>query len=358
MSDKSFTMGGSAAGSLGGGIGGGLDGGMGGAAGGGMGYGSAPRPAPAGQPAPTFGGPPEPATGAGAAAPVMDVSTQSFMADVIDASRSVPVIVDFWAPWCGPCRTLGPVIERVVAEQKGRVRLAKMDIEQHPEIAGQMGIQSIPAVVAFVDGRPADAFMGAQPEAEVRRFVEKLASANPTPADMEAGAMLEAARALEANEDFAGAAQAYGQMAQMDPDDAEALAGLGRCYMAAGQPDTARAMLDQLPDEMKAKDPLAALAKALDLADEAAELGDTADLAAKVEANPNDHQTRYDYALALNGAGRREDAARELLSIVRADREWQEDGARAKLLELFEAWGPKERATLVGRRGLSSLLFS
>ena len=355
MSDKSFSMGGSAAGSFGG------------AAGtGGMNYGTQPQPQAQPQaPRPSFGGPPEPAIpaggmpgGAGQAPAVIDVTTQSFMADVIEASRARPVIVDFWAPWCGPCRTLGPVIERVVAEQKGRVQLAKMDIEQHPEIAGQMGIQSIPAVVAFVDGRPADAFMGAQPESEVRRFVEKLAQANPTPADLETGAMLEAAKALEANGDHAGAAQAYGQMAQMNPDDAEALAGLGRCYMAAGQADTARAMLDQLPDDLKAKDPLAALAKSLELQEEAADLGDVTELAAKVEANPNDHQARYDYALALNGAGRREDAARELLAIVRADREWQEDGARAKLLELFEAWGPKDRATLVGRRGLSSLLFS
>ena len=322
--------------------------------GGGMGGGYAPQPEPP-RPSLDLGGPPQPATPAGGA---IDVTTQSFMADVIEASRTRPVIVDFWAPWCGPCRTLGPVIERVVAEQKGRVTLAKMDIEQHPEIAGQMGIQSIPAVVAFVDGRPADAFMGAQPEAEVRRFVEKLASANPTPADLEVGAMLEAAKALEANGDHAGAAQAYAQMAQADPDDAEALAGLGRCYVAAGQADTARAMLDQLPAELLAKDPLAALVKSLELAQEAADLGDTAELAARVQANPHDHQARYDHALALNAAGRREEAARELLAIVRADREWNEDGARAKLLELFEAWGPKERATLIGRRGLSSLLFS
>lgn len=288
----------------------------------------------------------------------METLTLDFERDVVAPSHHRPVLVDFWAPWCGPCRTLGPVIERVVAEQKGRVTLAKMDIEQHPEIAGQMGIQSIPAVVAFVDGRPADAFMGAQPEAEVRRFVERLAQANPSPADLEVGAMLEAAQALEANGDHAGAAQAYAQMAQANPDDAEALAGLGRCYVAAGEADTARAMLEQLPPDLRTKEPLAALEKSLELAKEAAQLGEIGPLAARVEADPNDHQARYDYAIALNAAGRREEAARELLAIVRADREWNEDGARAKLLELFEAWGPKERATLVGRRGLSSLLFS
>ena len=317
------------------------------------------QPAPAQSPTPgatlDLGG------GAPAGPTSIDVTTATFMADVIEASRTRPVVVDFWAPWCGPCRTLGPVIEKVVAEQKGKVLLAKMDIDQSPEIAGQMGIQSIPAVVAFVNGQPADAFMGARPEGEVRRFVEKLAEGNRSPEESQMAAqveaMLEAARAMEANGDHAGAAEAYGRLAQVNPDDAEALAGLGRCYLAAGQPDTARQLLGQLPEDLASKEPLVALARSLDLADEAAEVGEVAELKAKVDASPDDHQARFDYAVALNGKGRREEAAEQLLHIVKADREWNEDGARAKLVELFEAWGPKDPATMAGRRGLSSVLF-
>ena len=301
-----------------------------------------------------FGGDPTPAP----AAAVKDVSTQSFMADVVDASRERPVIVDFWAPWCGPCKTLGPVIERVVAEQKGKVTLAKMDIEQHPEIAGQMGIQSIPAVVAFVNGQPADAFMGAQPEAQVRAFVERLAKQVSTPEEDATQQVLDAAAAMEAAGDHAGAAQAYGQLAQMDPTNLHALAGLGRVYVAAGQLAHARQLLDTVPPEEQAREPMAAFRLALEQAEQAESLGDVGELKARVDANPDDHQARFDYAVALNGRGRREEAAEELLHIVRRDREWNDDGARKQLVEFFEAWGFKDPASQLGRRGLSSILFS
>ena len=293
-----------------------------------------------------------------ASAAIKDVTTQSFMADVVDASRDRPVIVDFWAPWCGPCKTLGPVIERVVADQKGKVTLAKMDIEKYPEIAGQMGIQSIPAVVAFVNGQPADAFMGAQPEAQVRAFVEKLASTVSTPEEDATAQMLEAAKAMEANGDLAGAMDAFGRLAQANPGDLDALAGLGRVYVAAGELATARQLLDTLPPDVQAQEPVTAFRLLLEQAEQAEALGDTGELLAAVEANPDDHQARFDYAVALNGRGEREEAARQLLHIVRTDREWNDDGARKQLVEFFEAWGFKDPASQLGRRGLSSILFS
>ena len=293
-----------------------------------------------------------------APAVVKDVTTQSFMADVIETSNEVPVLVDFWAPWCGPCKQLGPVIERVVAEQKGRVVLAKMDTEAHPQIAAQMGIQSIPAVVAFVDGRPADAFMGNQPETQVRAFVEKVATMKTSPAEEEAAMMLEAARAMEANGDLGGAMEGFGRLAQMNPDDAEALAGLGRVYVAAGEIDHARALLEQLPDDLRSKEPLAALETQLNLAAEADDVGELDDLRTAVETSPDDPQARIDYAVALNAANRREDAAEQLVEAFRRDREWNEGAAKAKLLEFFEAWGFKDPATVQGRRKLSSVMFS
>ena len=327
MSDKSFSMGGSMS--------------MGGAA--------APL---------DLGGTPAPAAAPAGGSVVKDVTTQSFMADVVDASRDRPVIVDFWAPWCGPCKTLGPVIERVVADQGGKVTLAKMDIEKYPEIAGQMGIQSIPAVVAFVNGQPADAFMGAQPEAQVRAFVEKLASQVTTPEEDASAQMLEAAKAMEANGDLAGAMNAFGRLAQANPGDLDALAGLGRIYVASGELSTARQLLDTIPADVQTGEPVAAFRLMLEQAEQAEALGDTGELKAKVDANPDDHQARFDYAVALNGRGQREEAAKELLHIVRADREWNDDGARKQLVEFFEAWGFKDPASQLGRRGLSSILFS
>lgn len=289
---------------------------------------------------------------------VKDVTTQTFMSDVIEASRDKPVIVDFWAPWCGPCKQLGPIIERVVREAKGAVALAKMDIEQYPDIAGQMGIQSIPAVVAFIDGRPADAFMGAKPESEVKAFVDKVASKKPTPEAQGLAQALEEADRRLAESDHGGAAELFGAVLGQDPGNLDALAGMGHCYLAVGEADMARQMVESLSEDQRKSDPITALAKALDLQDQAADLGDLQPLADAVAADPGDHQARYDYAIALNGAGKREDAADQLLAIVKADRKWNDDGARAQLVEFFEAWGHADPATVSARRTLSSILFS
>lgn len=301
------------------------------------------------------GAPPPAATPGGS---VKDVTTQSFVADVIEASRNGPVVVDFWAPWCGPCKQLGPIIEKVVAEAKGAVTLCKMDIEKYPDVAGQMGIQSIPAVVAFVDGRPADAFMGAKPEQEVRAFIDKLAAANPTPEMADMSAALEEADRLAGEKDYAGAADLYGGVLAREPGNLDALTGLGQCYLAVGETAQAQALVDSVPPEHHEKPPLQSLVKALQLAAQADELGDVSTLAAASQADPKNHQARFDYAVALAAHGKKEEAVEQLIEIVKVDRTWNEDGARAQLVEFFEAWGNADPATVSGRRQLSSVLFS
>lgn len=289
---------------------------------------------------------------------VKDVTTESFMADVIEASRSNPVVVDFWAPWCGPCKQLGPTIEKVAGETKG-VTLCKMDVEKYPEVSGQMGIQSIPAVVAFVDGRPADAFMGAKPESEVRRFFEKIATnVKPDAQEQDIAAAMEQASQLMADGDHGTAAEIFGAVLAREPGNIDAFAGLGQCYIAVGEVDMAQMLIDKIPEEHRDRGPLVALMKAIELARQASELGGLLELAAAVEANPGDHQARLDYALALNAEGERESAAEQLVAIVRVDRAWKDDGARTQLLEFFEAWGNMDPATISGRRALSSILFS
>ncbi len=289
---------------------------------------------------------------------VKDVTNESFMSDVIEASRSNPVVVDFWAPWCGPCKQLGPIIEKVAAETKG-VALCKMDIEQYPEISNQMGIQSIPAVVAFVDGRPADAFMGAKPEGEVRRFFEKIAGkVKPDAEAQDMAAAMEQANQLMVDGDHGTAAEVFSAILAREPGNIDAFAGMGQCYIAVGEIDMAQMLVDKIPEEHRDKGPLIALIKSIELARQASDLGGLAELAAAVEANPNDHQARLDYAVALNAEGEREAATEQLITIVRADRTWQDDGARTQLLEFFEAWGNMDPATVSGRRALSSILFS
>ncbi|MEP4030286.1 thioredoxin [Roseibium polysiphoniae] len=286
---------------------------------------------------------------------VFDVTTQNFMQDVMEASRSQPILVDFWAPWCGPCKQLTPVIEGAVKAAGGAVRLAKMNIDDHPEIAGQLGIQSIPAVIAFKDGQPVDGFMGAKSDSEVKAFIEKLGGQAPV---SQTEAFLEQAAGLLEAKDFGQAAQLFGAVMQMEPDNVQAICGLAQCYLGADETERAAQALEMVPED-KQDDPGYVAAKAaLELAEQAKALGDLAELQARIDKDPLDLQARFDLALGLNGKGDKNGAVDQLIEIVRRDREWNEDGARKQLLQFFEAWGFKEPASAYGRRKLSAVLFS
>lgn len=286
---------------------------------------------------------------------IKDTTTQGFRQDVVAESMNQPVLVDFWAPWCGPCKQLTPILEKVIKDAGGKVKLVKMNIDEHPAIPGQLGIQSIPAVIAFQRGQPIDGFMGALPESQVKSFIEKLVG------PMGPGATEELiAAAQEATEagDAAGASELYANVLQLEPENVTALAGLARLHLDVGDIEGAKGILASAP-EAKAVDPaLATVRAAIELAEQAASLGDTAELEAKVAANPKDHQARFDLALALNARDRREEAVDHLIAIIKADRAWNDDGARKQLLQLFEAWGPMDENSVAGRRKLSTLLFS
>jgi putative thioredoxin len=295
----------------------------------------------------------------GAAAPDADVvkdgSDQGFMADVIEASRGRPVIVDFWAPWCGPCRTLGPPLEKAVRGAGGKVRLVKINIDENPGVAGQLGVRSIPAVYAFDQGRPVDGFMGAIPESQIKLFVERLAGADMT-AEIEP-LLEQAAESLKLG-DIGGAAQAFTSVLQLDQSNTKALAGMARIALNAGDPEQAREILDMAPPE-KANDPdIAGVRTALDFAANAGSAADNGELGAKVAANPNDLQARYDLAEALSARGDFEGASEQLLAIIERNRDWNEGAARTQLLKIFEAAGLASDVAKQGRRKLSAILFS
>ncbi|MBM6593821.1 thioredoxin [Microvirga pudoricolor] len=286
---------------------------------------------------------------------VKDTTTAGFRQDVMAESMKQPVLVDFWAPWCGPCKQLTPILEKAVREAGGKVKLVKMNIDEHPQIAGQLGVQSIPAVFAFQRGQPVDGFMGALPESGVKSFIERLVGPlGPSAAEE----LLAEADALVTAGDIGGAAELYAAVLAQDPENAAALAALVKLHVDLGDLEGAKRFLAMAPDS-KAGDPAIVGARAaIELAEQAGSLGDLADLQRRVEADPGDHQARFDLAVGLNAGGKRQEAAGQLLEIVRRDRNWNEDGARKQLLQFFEAWGPMDDATVAGRRRLSSILFA
>ncbi|BCG69830.1 thioredoxin [Mesorhizobium sp. 113-1-2] len=287
---------------------------------------------------------------------IKDTTTAAFAADVIQESRRQPVLVDFWAPWCGPCKQLTPQLEKAVRAAGGKVKLVKMNIDDHPSIAGQLGIQSIPAVIAFKDGQPVDGFMGAIPESQIAEFITKVGGkGNGAPAVAEA--LAAAAEAREAG-DMQTAADIFDAILAQAPETIEAIAGLGDLLFEAGDTEGAEALLATAPEAKKDAPPLAAVRAKMALAAQAAELGNPAEFERRLAENPKDHQARFDLAMIQNARGERTAAADNLLAVIKADRGWNEDGARTQLLQFFEAWGMTDEATLAARRKLSALLFS
>src|SRR5882672_346177 len=304
-------------------------------------------------------------TGTAAAAPgtpnggalIKDSSLATFAADVLDASMNVPVIVDFWAPWCGPCKQLGPILEKIVRAANGAVRMVKVNIDENPQIAQQMRIQSIPAVYAFKDGRPVDGFVGAQPESQVKQFVQRLGGGKGGPSPVEE-AMAMAKEALQSG-DHKTAGALYAQVLQRDPANPEALAGNIRAMIARGDLGKARQALGRAPKESAAHAEITAARSALELAEQAQKaMAGASKLRARLATNPDDHEARFELATALFGSGSREAAIDELLSLFKRDREWNEQAARKQLVKFFEVMGPTDPLTLSGRRRLSSVMFS
>lgn len=289
---------------------------------------------------------------------IKDTTTADFQNDVIAESRNQPVLIDFWAPWCGPCKQLTPILEAAVTKAGGKVKLVKMNIDDHPAIPGQMGVQSIPAVLAFVNGQPVDGFMGAQPESQVAAFIDKVVKAGGGGAQGAAiDQALEQAKQAAEGGDINGAAQLFAAVLQQEPENAIAYGGMAGLMADHGQLEQARQMLDQAPDAIKDAPELAAVRTKLELAEKVAQIGDPADLEKRLAANADDHDARFDLAQILNAQNQRDAAADHLLAIMKADREWRDDGARTELLKFFEAWGQADPATARARRKLASMLF-
>ena len=297
-----------------------------------------------------------PAGGLAAAEGFKDVTTASFATDVVAASRNQPVLIDFWAPWCGPCKQLAPYLEKAVAESGGRVVLVKMNIDDHPSIPGQLGIQSIPAVIAFKNGKPVDGFMGAQPEAKIVEFINRVAG--PGEAELQIAEYLKVAGEKYAAGEIDAAAEIYSVLLEQDPDNQEAAIGLAQCLTDLNELEAAKEITAKATEEGRKLPAFAALQAKITLAEQVAQLGDPREFERRLADNPKDHQARLDLAMIENARGNRHEAADHLLHIIRTDRAWNEDGARQQLLKLFEAWGPMDEATLAARRKLSSALFS
>jgi putative thioredoxin len=294
-----------------------------------------------------------PQTNAGS---VKEVTTASFRADVLTASTRQPVLVDFWAPWCGPCKQLAPALEKAVADAGGKVTLVKMNIDEHPQIAGQLGIQSIPAVIAFDKGQPADGFVGALPESQIRAFIERLVG----PIQSESAVLLAEAEQAAATGDADGAAAIFSEILAEEPGEAKAIGGLAKLHVAAGRIEEAKALLETAPAAAPGKEQeptIVAAWAALHLAEQASNVGELAPLEQAVAANPDDHQARFDLAIALSAKEDRDAAADQLLEIIRRDRKWNDEAARKQLLQLFEAWGLMDPASVTARRKLSAVWF-
>ena len=288
---------------------------------------------------------------------IKETTTQTFVKDVIEELKRQPVLIDFWAPWCGPCRQLTPVLEKAVRAAKGKVKLVKMNIDEHPAIPGQMGIQSIPAVIAFVGGQPADGFMGAVPESQINAFIDKLTKGMTAPGEPNIAEILQEAEAVLAEGDPAAAAQIYAEILGFDATNIAALAGLAKCYVTSGAIEQAKQTLAMVPESKRNDAAVKAVQTSIDLAEQAQAVGPVTELEQKVAANPLDHQARFDLATALNAQGNRAEATNQLLEIVKRDRKWNDDGARKQLVQFFEAWGGADEATVDGRKRLSTVLF-